>query len=148
VSVRDLIKNRMRRSVERERALEPRFEAFSRLLWPWAESKLILFIISMAFLDSVSTYTALNLSINNQVSEVGLIASWALKTGGFPYLFLVEITIIAVLLLLAMVIRLFYIRMGFPGFGRAAFVFLLAPYTIVILAVVFNNILVTFLGHY
>jgi hypothetical protein len=85
-----LMKNRMKRSIERERALEPHFEAFSRFLWPWAESKLFLFIILMAILDSVSTYTALNLSINNQVIEIGLIASWALKTGGFSYLFLVE----------------------------------------------------------
>jgi hypothetical protein len=102
----------------------------------------------MAILDSVSTYAALKLSVNNQVTEVGLIASWALKTGGFPYLFLVEMTIIAVLLLLAMGARLLYTRLGFPGFGRTAFVFLLIPYAIIIMAVVFNNILVTFLGQY
>ena len=148
MSMRDVIKNKLNKSIEKERALQPRFEAFSRLLWPWAESKLVLFITLMAILDSVSTYTALRLSINNQVTEVGLIASWALKTGGFPYLLLVEITIIAVLLLLANGARLLYIRLGFPGFGRTAFVFLLAPYTIIIMAVVFNNILVTFLGQY
>jgi hypothetical protein len=148
VPIGDLMKNRLRKSTERERSLKPSFEAFSRLLWPWAESKLGLFITSMAILDSVSTYTALKLSINNQVIEVGPIASWALKTGGFPYLFLVEMTIIAVLLLLAILARLFYIRLGFPGYGRTAFVFLLMPYTIIIMAVVFNNILVTFLGQY
>jgi hypothetical protein len=146
--MRDIIRNRFRKNIERERALDPRFEAFSRVLWPWAESKLVLFVTSMAILDSISTYTALNLSINNQVSEVGFIASWALKAGGFPYLFLAEMTIIATLLLLAMVARSLYARFGFPGFGRAAFVFMLVPYTIIIMAVVFNNILVTFLGHY
>ena len=143
----DFIKNRFRRDIERERVLEPRFEAFSRLLWPWSESKLVLFITTMAILDSVSTFAALKLSAHH-VTEVGLIASRALKAGGYPYLFLEQIIIIAALLLLAQGARLLYTRWGFPGFGRTAFIFLLVPYTTVISAFVINNIFVTFMGQY
>ena len=146
--MRDLIKNRFRRDIERERILEPRFEAFSRLLWPWSELKLVLFITTMAICDSISTFTALKLSANNHVTEVGLIASRALKAGGYPYLFLEQIIIIAALLLLAQGARLLYTRWGFPGFGRTAFIFLLIPYTTVISAFVINNIFVTFMGQY
>lgn len=145
--MRDLIKNRFRRDIERERILEPRFEKFSRLLWPWSESKLVLFITTMAILDSVSTFAALKLSAHH-VTEVGLIASRALKAGGYPYLFLEQIIIIAALLLLAQGARLLYTRWGFPGFGRTAFIFLLIPYTTVISAFVINNIFVTFMGQY
>ena len=143
----DFIKNRFRRDIERERILEPRFETFSRLLWPWSESKLVLFITTMAILDSVSTFAALKLSAHH-VTEVGLIASRALKAGGYPYLFLEQIIIIAALLLLAQGARLLYTRWGFPGFGRTAFIFLLVPYTTVISAFVINNIFVTFMGQY
>lgn len=143
--IRDSINNRIRRNIEKERTLERPIEKFSRLLWPWAESKLALFISSMAILDYVSTYTALRLNVNNQVTEVGFIAKWALQTGGFVRLFFVDLTVIAVLLLLAVGARLLYIRLGFPGFGRAAFVFVLTPYSVFILAVIFNNILLTFL---
>jgi len=102
----------------------------------------------MATLDYASTYNALKLSVSNNVAEVGPIARWALKTAGFPYLFLIDMTVIAVLLLLAMGVRSFYVRLGFPGFARTAFVFLLTPYAVIILAIVFNNVLVAFLGHY
>jgi hypothetical protein len=145
--MRDLIKNRFRRDIERERILEPRFEKFSRLLWPWSESKLVLFITTMAILDSVSTFAALKLSVQH-VTEVGLIASRVLKVGGYPYLFLEQLIIIAALLLLAQGARLLYTRWGFPGFGRTAFIFLLIPYTTVISAFVINNIFVTFMGQY
>lgn len=145
--IRELIKNRLRRSIETERTLERPFEKFSRILWPWSESKLVLFVNLMAILDYFSTYVAFELSRNNQVTEVGLLAKWVLQTGGFLELFLVEMTVMVVLILLAMGARLLYTRLGFPGFGRTAFVFLLIPYALIIVAVVFNNILVAFLGH-
>jgi hypothetical protein len=98
-------------------------------------------------LDSVSTFAALKLSVQH-VTEVGLIASRVLKIGGYPYLFLEQLIIIAALLLLAQGARLLYTRWGFPGFGRTAFIFLLIPYTTVISAFVINNIFVTFMGQY
>ena len=135
----------MRRRVERERTLEQPLEAFSRLLWPWHESKLVLFVSLLAVLDYVSTYTAINLSGANHVYEAGLLARWALQTGGFPKLLLVDTASIGVLIFLAVSVRFLYTRLGFRGFGRTAFVFLLIPYSIIIMAVVINNILLTFL---
>jgi len=136
----------MQRSIEKERSLERPFEKFSRLLWPWSEAKLVIFISVMAVLDYISTYSALKLTKHNQVAEVGPIAKWALETGGFLRLFFIDATVIAVLLLLASGARFLYTKWGFPGFGRTAFIFLLIPYAIFIFAVIFNNILVTFLG--
>ena len=141
MQIRELIKDRMRRSKEIERSWEQPFKKFSNILWPWSESKLVLFISLMAILDYISTYTVLELVGSNQVAEVGLIAKWALQTGGFLALFFVEMTVMVVLILLAMGARLLYSRWGFPGFGRTAFVFLLIPYAIIIMAVVYNNVL-------
>jgi uncharacterized membrane protein (DUF485 family) len=141
----DAIKDRIRRSIDRERSLERSFERFSRLLWPWQEYKLVLFVSLLAVLDYVSTFAALELSGNNQVIEAGLLAGWALRTGGFLKLFLVDTVCIGSLILLAMGARLLYSKIGFLGFGRTAFVFLLIPYSVIIMAVVINNILVTFL---
>jgi len=144
--IRNYIRNSIKKSKQKERSLERPFEKFSRLLWPWSEVKLVLFISLMALLDYVSTYAALKLTEHNQVTEVGPIAKWALQTGGFLKLFFIDVTVIAVLLLLASGARYIYTKWGFPGFGRTAFIFLLIPYAVFIFAVVFNNILVTFLG--
>ena len=146
--IRDFIKNKVRRSIEKERTLERPFEKFSRLLWPWKELNLVLFISGMAVLDYISTYAALNFTRYDRVVEAGLMAKWALQTGGFLRLFFVDMIVISLLLLLAWGARLLFARLGFPGFGRVAFVFLLIPYAAIILAVVFNNVIVTFLGQY
>jgi len=52
--------------------------------------KTCLVVNLMAILDYFSTYVAFELSRNNQVTEVGLLAKWVLQTGGFLELFLVE----------------------------------------------------------
>jgi len=106
--VLDLIKYRVRRSVERERTLERPLEAFSRLLWPWHDSKLMLFVCLLAVLDYVSTYAALELSGSNQVYEAGLLARWALQTGGFPKLLLVDTASIGMLIFLAVCAQFLY----------------------------------------
>ncbi len=139
------MKERIRRGVERERKLERPLEKVSRLLWPWDETKLVLFVSLLAVLDYISTFAALELSGNNQVYESGLLANWALETGGFIALFLVDAASIGALILLAIGVRSIYNRWGFPGFGRTGFVFLLIPYAVIIMAVVINNILLTFL---
>ena len=143
--VLDSIRHRARRGVERERNLERPLEAFSKKLWPWHESRLALFVSLLAVLDYISTYAALKLSGSNQVYEAGPLAGWALRIGGFPELLVIDTISIGVLILLAVGARFFYARLGFPGFGRTAFVFLLIPYSVVIMAVVINNILLTFL---
>ena len=139
------MKYRLRKGIERERKLERPLEKASRFLWPWDESKLILFICLLAVLDYVSTFAALELSTNNQISEAGLLAKWALETGGFLGLFLVDAGAIGTLLLLAIGIRALYRKIGFPGFGRTGFVFLLIPYSVIIMGIVINNVLLTFL---
>ncbi len=136
----------MRRALERERRFEGPLDKFSRILWPWRESMLARFIMFMALLDYLSTIVALKLTHDNRVVEAGPMAKWALNLGGLPELFVVDAVVICMLLLLATGAQSLYSRLGFKGFGRAAFVLLILPYAVIILAVVYNNILVTFLG--
>ena len=65
--------------------------------------------------------------------------------GGFTGLFLVDVVAASALLLLAVTIRFLHSKFGFKGFGRTAFVVMLVPYVVVTMAVVFNNIVLTFL---
>jgi hypothetical protein len=98
----------------------------------------------LAFLDYVSTFTALRFNLSHQIAEVGLVAKWALATGGFPELLVVDAAIIGVLILTALGVRGLYTHFGFPGYGRSAFVFIFIPYAVIILPVVFNNIIMIF----
>jgi hypothetical protein len=141
----DTLKENLKRSAERERKLERPMEAVSRVLWPWPESKLIFYVCLAALMDFSSTFALLTFSRNGQVAEAGLIAKWALQTGGFPRLFLIDAAMIGALILLALGLRTLYNRLGFRGFGRTALVFLLIPYFVIIMAVVYNNILLSFL---
>ena len=131
---------RLKKSREIERRLERPIAAFSQVLWPYPESRLILFISLMATLDFASTYVALELSGNNRISEVGLMAKWVLDAGGFPRLLLVDAVCVAALVGLAFGVRHLYKKMGYAGFGRAAFVFLLVPYFVFTIVVVVNNV--------
>jgi len=131
-------------TIRRDRGLEKYAVAVSRRLWPWRESKLILLVGCLAVLDYISTYAFLTLS-NNSVYEGGLIAGWALREGGFRGLLLIDILAIMTVLAIAMSARFIYVKSGFRGFGRAAFVVMLAPYVIITTAVVFNNIVLIFL---
>lgn len=139
------VRNRVRKDIERERRLERPVEGFSRALWPYPESKLIFYVGLLAVLDYVSTFAALELSGNSQVSEVGLLAKWALQTGGFARLLLVDVVSTGTLICLAVGARYLYKKVGFNGFGRAAFVCVLIPYFVFIMAVVANNVLLTFM---
>jgi hypothetical protein len=144
-AILNTIKANFRRNAERERKLERPLEALSRLLWPWPESKLVLFVCLAALMDYLSTYAFLTFGHRGHVSEAGLIAGWALQTGGFLRLFVVDAGLIGALILLAFALRSLYTRLGFRGFGRTALVFLLIPYFVIIMAVVYNNILLSFL---
>jgi hypothetical protein len=144
-SLLERLKARYEESIKREQKLQHPIEAFARLLWPYSESKLIFYVVVMAIMDFVSTFIALALSGNDQIGEAGLLARWALRTGGFPRLLLADIVLIGTLVCLAICSRAFYKRAGFAGFGKAAFIFLLVPYLVVIMGVVINNTLLTFL---
>ena len=135
---------RLKRANDRDKKLERPFEKISRVMWPWQESKLILLVVLLAILDYISTFTALRLSPTHQVSEVGLLAKWALNAGGFLGLFLVDTGIIGAFILLAIGMRALYYRLGFPGFARAAFIFIFVPYAVIIVPVIINNVFLTF----
>jgi len=144
-SLFEILKTRYEESIKREQKLQRPIEAFARLLWPYSESKLIFYVVVMAIMDFVSTFIALALSGNDQIGEAGLLARWALRTGGFPRLLLADIVLIGTLVCLAICSRALYKRAGFAGFGKAAFIFLLVPYLVVIMGVVVNNTLLIFL---
>ncbi len=138
---RDII----RWSIKRDRGLERHAVAMSRWLWPWRESKLLILVCCLAVLDYISTYAFLTLSPNNNVYESGLIASWALQKDGFRGLLLADILAVITVFAVAISARFIYAKSGFAGFGRATFVVMLTPYVIVTMAVIFNNIVLTFL---
>jgi len=139
-----LAKGMVKKSLERDRASERYVETLSRSLWPWRESWLLAFVSFLAVLDYISTYAALELSGNTYVYESGPLANWTLRMGGFTRLFLVDMATVSVLLLAAVTIRFLHYKLGFKGFGRAAFVVVLVPYAVITMAAVFNNIVLTF----
>lgn len=138
-------KDRIKKSIERERAFERHVEAFSRFLWPWRESFLIAVVSLLAALDYVSTYAALRLSGNRSIYESGLLARWSLETGGFTKLFLTDMTAIGILLLAALTFRFLFRKFGFHGFGRTSFVVTLTPYVVMTMAAIFNNVVLSLL---
>lgn len=140
-----LLRNRLASKMERERSLERPLEAVSKSLWPWSEAKLIRYVILIAALDYVSTYAFLKVSSNHNLVEGGPIAGWALQTGGFGRLFLVDAATVLSLIFLALGLRSFYTTKGFRGLGRTAFVVLLVPYFVATLLVVYNNVLLAIL---
>jgi hypothetical protein len=143
--LRERLKEMAQKNRERERSIEPRFEAVSRHLWPWRESRLLALVGLLAVLDYVSTYAALELSGNTRVYEGGPLASWALQIGGFRGLLLVDIAAAGILLLAAVTIRSLHFKLGFKGYGRIAFVVILVPYVVATMAAVFNNVVLTFI---
>ncbi|MGP8080639.1 MAG: hypothetical protein ACLPVI_09050 [Dehalococcoidales bacterium] len=138
------MRTRLKKANEQDRKLEKPIEKFSRLIWPWSESRLIQFVSLLAVLDYSSTFAALKFNSSHQVSELGLMAKWALNTGGFTELLVIDAAVIAAFILIAVGVRALYTRFGFPGYGRAAFVFIFIPYAIIMLPIIFNNIISTF----
>jgi hypothetical protein len=139
------VKDRLKRSIERERYLEKHFEAVSMRLWPWRDSSLVALVGLLAVLDYISTYAFLELSGNKSLYESGKLASWALQKGGISLLFWTDVAAVSALILLAVSLRFFQFRFGFRGYGRACFVVLLIPYVVITLAVIFNNVVLVFL---
>lgn len=143
--VLDRIKYIARTSKMRDRAFDKHAWALSFHLWPWRESRLITLVCYLVTLDFTSTYALLRLSGNENVFEGGLMASWALGQGGFPMLFCIDIVAASFLISLAIISRLAYNKFNCKGFGRAAFTVILTPYVVVTTAIIFNNVVLTFL---
>ena len=139
-----LVKERVRKAAERDRRSERHVGAISRRLWPWGERRLIALVGIMALLDYATTCAALEWS-GKGYSEGGLLAGWALRIGGFGWLFLVDMGAVFALALLAVIVRALCLKFGFRGYGRATFVVLLLPYAVVAFAAVVNNIVLTLL---
>ena len=133
------------RNLARDRSFERRAEAMSRVLWPWPESRLAALVFVLAILDFSSTFALLALSGRDDVFESGIMAYWVLTRGGFSLLLLVDLAAVSVLVIIAMILRLSQARCGFGGYGRAGFVFLLAPYVVWTTGAVFNNIILNFI---
>jgi hypothetical protein len=139
-----LVKERVRKAAERDRRAERHVEAVSRRLWPWNERRLIALVGIMALLDFITTCAALELS-GKGYSEGGLLAGWALRIGGFGWLFLVDIGAVLALALVAIAVQYLCFSVGFRGYGRATFIVLLLPYAVVAFAAIVNNIVLTLL---
>jgi hypothetical protein len=144
-SVRQWMKGRLRKAVERDRQAERYVEAASRFLWRWREQRLLALVAIVAILDYASTYAVLELSGKRYLNEGGPLASWALGKGGFWGLLLADIAAVIGIALLATIMRFIYSRLGFKGFSRAAFVFLLLPYLIMAIVAIFNNLILAFI---
>ena len=144
-SVIVIAKDIIRWTIRRDRGLERHAVVVSRWLWPWRESKLLILVCCLSVLDYFSTYAFLTLNASNNVYESGLIANWALQKDGFRGLLLADILAVITVFAVAISARFIYVKSGFAGFGRAAFIVMLTPYVIVTMAVVFNNIVLTFL---
>ena len=127
---------------EIDRGFGIKAERVSLLIWPWPEMRLLVLIGSLAFLDFASTYYVLELSGKANVSESGSLALWSLDNGGFLLLFIIDLLAAVFLALIALGSRHLYAKNGFPGYGRAAFVFLLIPYIVVAVFAVFNNLII------
>jgi hypothetical protein len=138
------LRESVRQSIERDKKLEKPIEQISKLVWPWPESKLVLFVCLLALLDYISTFFAIKFNVGHQVYEAGLIAKWALDTGGFAKLFFVDVAVIGAFILLALGASSIYSRLGHQGYRRAAFVFVLLPYVVFMFGVVINNTINTF----
>ncbi len=139
------IKSRVRKAVERDRHAERYMETASRFLWRWREPWLLAFVVFVALLDYASTYAILALSGKSYLNEAGSLAGWALEKGGFAGLFLADLAAVFVISLAAITLRFILFRLGFRGFGRAAFVFLLVPYAVVAMVAVINNLVLAYL---
>jgi hypothetical protein len=129
------------KSRETDRGLDRHVERLSRFIWPARETWLLVVVGFLILLDYTSTYIALQ---NANMYEDGPLAAWALRMGGFPLLLLVDIAAAGVLSSVAIVARFLYRRAGCKGYGRAAFVIILAPYIVRTVYVVINNIILGF----
>ena len=130
-------------NVERSRSLEGRMKQVSKAIWPWRVSLLFPLVALLAALDLISTYVLLELSGKTDVYEGGMLARWALRTGGCNGLYVMNAAAVGLLSVIAVSARLFYGRFGLQGFARAAYVSVLVPYAVAASAAVVNNIVMT-----
>jgi hypothetical protein len=136
------MKARMEAAGERSRRIDRGFDVnagkISRRIWPVNENWLFAVAGAIMLGDFASTWFALEHNAN--IGEAGTLAGWALDAGGYPLLFLVDLASIGLIGLLALAARYLFRRNRYPGYGRAAFVFIFVPYIIRTSLVVINNV--------
>ena len=140
-----VVKNQIRKSLERDKAFEERLRVIARKVWPWKDRWLSLLLVIIALLDFGSTYLLLEFSGNVFASEGGLLARWALRLGGMRWLLLMDILAAGVLVSVALTLRYLFSRKGYTGYGRTFFIVLQLPYVLVTAAAIINNVLLTYL---
>ena len=128
------------RNRERDRGFDRHAGKISRFVWPLSEAWLPAIVALLGMLDFTTTYVNLALIRNPHVIERGALAGWALERGGFTFLLAVDLAAAGTMWGVAAGVRYVYASSGLHGFGRAAFVFILAPYAITTAVVVVNNI--------
>ena len=141
---RESFREKLDRSLEIEKGWEKHFVRFSKILWPWRETRLIIVVGCVVILDFASTWAFLKLS-PNIVIEGGPLAGRVLNSGGFGGLFAFDILSVGLITGLALLVRYIVTRVGFAGYARTAFVLMLIPYVIVTIGVIFNNIVIAFM---
>ena len=144
-NLRRAMQSAAEKSRETDRGFDSPVGKLSRFLWPYHERWLLAVVGGLCALDYASTYAALELSRKPNVQEAGPLAGWALKTGGFPFLLLVDVLAAGALSLIAVAARYLYGRAGLTGYGRAAFVFALAAYVVRTAIAVVGNLVVGFM---
>ena len=140
-----LVKHQIRKSIEKGRAFEDKLGSIARLLWPWRDRWLPVFVLVIAVLDFLSTYLLLEFSGNIFAYEGGLLAGWALRLGGMRWLLLVDILAAGILISVALALRYLFSKWGYSGYSRMFFIILQLPYLLMTAAAIINNILLTFL---
>ena len=143
--VRGLAIGASNKHLEKDLSMERRIAVLSKAVWPWHDSWLVPLVALLAALDHVSTFILLELSDKPDVYEGGLLASWALRRGGFNGLYIMDAVAVGLLCVIAALARLAYVKFGFTGFARAAYVAVLVPYALTAFAAVVNNLLMTFI---
>ena len=129
------------KSSEQNQLLERRLRVASKSLWPWDIAWLVPLVALLAAADLLSTYILLELSGKSGVYESGVLASWALRRGGFNGLYIMNAVAVGLLCAIAATARLLYGRSGLSGFARTAYVVVLVPYAAASMAAVANNLL-------
>ena len=138
------IRSLAEKSRQRDRGFDRPVGKLSRLVWPIRERWLLVIVCSICLMDFTTTYINLQLIRNPHAVEAGPLAGWALRTGGFALLLLVNALAAGTLSAIAAAARYFYARSGLGGYARAAFVVILVPYLVGTTAVVINNIALGF----
>ena len=131
--------------VGRGRGLESLATALSRIVWPWHLGWLVPLVALLAALDLISTYLLLEHSGKTYAYESGPLAAWALRQGGYNWLYIANALGVGGLCVVAVATQRLYLGRRLPGFARAAYVLALVPYTVATIAAVANNFLLTVL---